>query len=316
MKFNVVTFGSATYDTYLTSDGFKLRKTDQGVMLCEMYGRKVKIEESVITTGGGATNVAVCFERLGLQSAVVACIGRDSWGRIVKEKLEEEGVSLLYLQKNKTKPTSSSVALVGKDGGRTILVYRAASSLLSWKDVDWDRLGGDWAYITSLGGDFTMLTKIIRWAQEKNIKLAINPGSGELKESKKLAKLLPAFSILILNKQEALKLHHKSKDEQVDNNWFFNCGAEKVVITDGDKGAIVLTSDKQKFSQKSVAVEAVEVTGAGDAFGSSFVAGQINGLSLGKSLQLAALNSASVVKHIGPKKGLMFWPEVCKKLSI
>ncbi len=83
MKFNVITFGSATYDIYLTSNDFELRKSSEGMMLCELYGKKVEIEECVVTTGGGATNTAVCFERLGLQSAVIACVGRDHWGAIV-----------------------------------------------------------------------------------------------------------------------------------------------------------------------------------------------------------------------------------------
>lgn len=309
MRFNVVVFGSAFYDTYILSDEFVLKQTSDGEMLCTPYGKKVELKDAVVTTGGGATNAAVCLERMGLQTGLVTCLGKDFWGRMVREQLEQEGVSPLYIQINKLQKTSSSIALVGKDGDRTILVHRGASNYLSWKLVDWDRLDGDWAYLSSLGGDFTLLEKIIRWSKEKEIKLAFNPGGGELREREKLIKILPDLEILLLNKQEALQL---IKEDGIKKNWFYDCGATMTVITNGAKGADVFTKSKQNYHQDSIKTKAVEVTGAGDAFGSSFVAGIITGLTIEKALKLAAINSSSVVKHIGPKAGLLFWPEIKK----
>ena len=101
MNFNVVTFGSAFVDVYLSSPDFKIIKSGKsptGVALCEVYGGKIKVEKIVITTGGGATNVAVGLERLGLQTAAVCCVGKDDWGLFVRKELQREGVSPLYIQ--------------------------------------------------------------------------------------------------------------------------------------------------------------------------------------------------------------------------
>ncbi len=313
MPFDVVVFGSSFYDTYITSDEFKVKHTNEGVMLCELYGKKIEIKDIVVTTGGGATNAAVCFERMGLQSALVSCVGRDFWGRMVREQLEEEGVSLLYLQTNKKHKTSSSTALVGLDGDRTILVHRGASNYLSWRGVDWDRLDGRWAYISSLGGDFTLLEKILQWSKDKGVKLAFNPGGSELREKERLWKILPYFEILLVNKQEAMQLTGES---DLRAAWFYSCGSEIVVVTDGQKGAHAYTKDKNHIHQNAIIAKAVEVTGAGDAFGSGFVAGLINGLKIEKALETAAYNSSSVVEHIGPKAGLLFWPELKKLLKV
>jgi len=309
--FDVVVFGSAFYDTYILSDEFTLKQTTDGEMLCAPYGKKVELKDVVVTTGGGATNAAVCFERMGLQTGLVTCIGRDFWGRMVREQLEQEGVSPLYIQIHKSKKTSSSIALVGKDGDRTILVHRGASNHLSWRLVNWNKLDGDWSYLSSLGGDFALLEKIIRWSKEKEIKLAFNPGGGELREREKLIKILPDLEILLLNKQEALQL---IGEDRINKAWFYDCGAAMTVITNGAKGADVFTKSKQNYHQDSIKTKAVEVTGAGDAFGSSFVAGIINGLTVEKAQKLAAYNSASVVEHIGPKQGLLFWPEARRLL--
>ena len=312
MKFDLIVFGSAFYDTYITSDEFKVKHTQEGMMLCELYGKKIEIKDVVVTTGGGATNAAVCFERMGLQSALVSCLGRDSWGRMVKEQLEQEGVSLLYLQTDKKYKTSSSIALVGNDGDRTILVHRGASNHISWHNVDWNRLDGCWAYISSLGGDFSLLDKILFWANDKKIKLAFNPGGGELKEVNKLNKTLSNLEILLLNKQEAIQL---TGDKELKKTWFYECGAQITVVTDGKNGADVFTADKKYYHQDAIKTEAVEVTGAGDGFGSGFVSGIVNELSIEQALKLAAYNSASVVEHIGPKAGILFWPEAKKLLK-
>lgn len=313
MKFNVVVFGSAFYDTYITSDEFGIKHTNEGAMLCEPYGKKIEIKEVVVTTGGGATNAAVCFERMGLQSALVSCLGRDSWGRMVKEQLEQEGVSPLYIQTHKTEKTSSSVALVGDDGDRTILVHRGASNHISWRNVDWDRLDGKWAYISSLGGDFNLIERILRWAKQKQIKIAFNPGGSELKENRKLWSILPQIEVLLVNKQEALQL---TGDTELKKSWFYECGSQIVVVTNGKNGADVFTSHGKYYHQEVIKTDAVEVTGAGDAFGSGFVSGIINGLTISQALKLAAYNSASVVEHIGPKTGILFWPEVKKLLHL
>lgn len=313
MAFDVVTFGSATYDVFLLSDEFRLENTSSGVMLCEGFGSKINIKNRVATTGGGASNAAVCFERLGLQSALVACVGMGHWSRIVRHKLEQEGVSLLYLQKSKTQQTSSSVLLVAPNGGRTALVHRAASNALSWKDVDWQRLAGKWAYVSSLGGDLTLLSKIVRWSQDKNVKLAVNPGSGELK-SAKLKDYLKYFEVLILNREELELLLNKKIKAQLPEKDVLSLESKITIITDGKNGAWLFEKGKPPLHQPAKKVKAIEETGAGDAFGSGFVAGQMLGYSLQKSLLLAAHNSSSVVQKIGAKAGLLFLPEVKKLL--
>lgn len=311
MKYKVLCFGSATFDNYLLSDDFMLKKSKKGVLICQMYGSKVEISESIITTGGGATNTAVCFERLGIQTGILACLGKDYWGKIVRKKLEEEGVSLVHIQQVNNKKTSSSVFLVGKDGGRTVLVHRAASNLLSEKKIDWKRLDADWVYCSSLGGNFELLKQIISFCGKKNIKIAFNPGKRELKEKKKISSFLHYINILILNKEE-LKLLTGNK---INENSIGSLGAEIVIVTEGKKGASAYLKNGKVIRQKTIKIKTVEETGAGDAFGSSFVAGIIKNMNIRECLEMAAYNSASVVSKIGPKEGLLFWPEIKKKLK-
>lgn len=314
MKFDVVTFGSAFVDVYLSSDEFKTVKTDSsptGAAVCEVYGGKMAVADQVITTGGGGTNVAVGFERLGLQTAAVVCVGRDDWGLYVRKELKREGVSLLYVQQV-DEPTSYSTILVGKDGGRSALVYRKASNLLSWYKVEWGKLKPKWFYVTSLGGDLSMLTKIIRVAQNKKIKVALNPGSKEIEAREKLKVFLPQVDVLMVNIQEAAKLtgHEVLNKEEIYKD-ISRLGVKVVAITDGRRGAIAFQAGEMvKLPAKKL--KAVEETGAGDAFGCGLVAGLIGGLSLKQSLSMGVANGAAVTLYFGPKQGLLFKPEMDK----
>ena len=316
MKFDVVTFGSAFVDVYLQSPDFKMIKTSSsptGVALCEVYGGKIAVEEQVITSGGGATNVAVGLERLGLQTACVCCVGEDDWGLYVRKELKKEGVSLLYVQQV-SDPTSYSTMLVSKEGGRSALVYRRASNKLSWHKVDWNKLTPKWFYVSSLGGDLTMLTKIVRVAQTKGIKIAMNPGSKEIQAEEKLKAFLPSLEVLLVNRQEAARLtRHEFSNMKAIVADVAKLGVKVVAITEGGKGATVVQGGKA-IKLPAYKTKVREETGAGDAFGCGLVAGLVKGYSVDKALKLGLANGASVVEHFGPKKGLLFEPEVARRL--
>lgn len=291
MNFDVVCFGSAFVDVYLGSSEFK----KVGPALCEVYGGKIDVSKMVITTGGGATNTAIGFERLGLQTAAVCAVGKDDWGLFVRKELRHEGVSPIYIQQVDA-PTSYSTILVAEDGGRTVLVYRGASNDLSGSKVEWDKLDPKWFYVSSLGGNFNLLSQIIRHSQKSRIKVALNPGSQEIRAREKLRQFLPFVEVLILNRQEAEALGKIS-------------GPKIIAVTEGKRGAGI-TVGKKTIKTPAVKVKTVEETGAGDAFASGFVTGIINGLKPETALKMGLVNGAAVTTEFGPKAGLLFAPEM------
>jgi ribokinase len=312
MRFKVVCFGSAFVDVYLQSPDFKIMRAGSsptGVALCEVYGGKIPVTKMVMTTGGGATNVSVGLERLGLQTAAVCAVGDDHWGLFVRKDLNREGVSPLYIQEVDA-PTSYSTILVSEDGGRSALVYRGASNELKWNKVDWDKLDADWFYVSSLGGDFDLLTKIVRTAQEKKIRIAINPGSQEISKLNKLKPFLKYVEVLIVNIQEAAKLtEHLPKNAKEIFADLIKWKIPVVAVTEGRKGANLIAG-KKVLTLPAIKVKTVEETGAGDGFSSGFMAGIIQGSKLNEALKMGLVSGASVATQFGPKAGLLFAPEM------
>ena len=81
-----------------------------------------------------------------------------------------------------------------------------------------------------------------------------------------------------------------------------------VLITDGDKGADMCV-DKSWMHVATTGVKAKNPTGAGDAFGSGFLAGFLKYNDCKLAARLAILNSESVIQHTGAKQGILKkWP--------
>lgn len=297
-KLDCISFGSATIDIFMLSKGFEVIPHNEQNILCASHGEKIDIQTRVITSGGGGTNVASGMAKLGLKTAVCSRIGQDFLGKHLLKLLKKEKVNTSRIQTRKTDETDQSVILVDPDGGRTILVYRGKTSL-KHTDINWKNLSAKWFYICSLEGNFDLTEKLFTYASKKNIKVAWNPGKRELKNSNKVLELLKLTSFLLLNEEEAKFLFKK---DQLPEQELLHTHVPVIAITQGRDGAMVLSENK-KIHKNIVKVKTVEETGAGDAFGSAFVAGLIKNRPIEECLDWGLTNSASVVSKIGAKEG-------------
>ena len=187
---DIITIGSATLDAFAFS-GFKIGKRGREKLVLE--GGKVEVEEVFFQSGGGATNTAVGFSRLGLKTAAVARFGDDLLGQWVAKELGAEKFDQRFLLQIKGDKTDYSTILVGDNGERVILVARGQSRLEK-KIFPFSKLPpSHWVYLSSLEGNISLLEKIIFWAKERGSKIALNPGSRELKEKRRLKALFAPF---------------------------------------------------------------------------------------------------------------------------
>ncbi|MBI2464536.1 carbohydrate kinase family protein [Candidatus Shapirobacteria bacterium] len=303
--YDVISLGAATVDIFVKSDGFSL----QDDKLAITYSSKYEMTDSLICSGGGATNSSVSLSRLGLKTSCVSLLGNDPLSLYVFNDLKENNVSTDNLVHLNKEDTDYSVILVGPDGGRTIVTNRGVSRLEN-ENLNWDKISQtSWFYITSLEGNLDLLEQIIGFATEHQIRVALNPGNRELMDSKRLIPLLSHVDFLLLNGIESETLTGVHVNE--GNYWetLLSYGAKISAVTNGRQGAYVLTSEEKLYSP-IINTTPVDETGAGDSFGSAFVGGIINRLSPADSLFWAIKNSASVVSGLGAKTGLLTLAEI------
>ena len=303
--YDVISIGAATVDIFVKSTAFTLDNNKLSIT----YSSKYEMSDSLICSGGGATNSSVALSRLGLHTSCVSLLGNDPLSLFIFNDLKNNNVntdSLIHLNKE---DTDYSVILVGPDGGRTIITNRGQSRLE--KDlIKWDKLADtEWFYITSLEGNLDLLEQIIGFAKEHQIKVALNPGNREIGDAKRLIPLIQFIDFFLLNGVESEMLTGIHVNE--GNFWetLLSYGAKVSAVTNGRQGAYVLTSEEKLYSP-IINTTPVDETGAGDSFGSAFVGGIINHFSAADSLFWAIKNSASVVSRIGAKTGLLTFAEI------
>ena len=77
-----------------------------------------------------------------------------------------------------------------------------------------------------------------------------------------------------------------------------------MVLTDGPDGSYA-SGSQQAWQLPIFAGPVIERTGAGDAFGSGFLAALVAGKSLYEAMLWGNANSTSVVQYVGAREGLL-----------
>lgn len=296
----VLSIGSSLIDIFVHSDEFHLEQSTAGLLLCQQYGEKIEVSDFALHTGGGGSNTAVGFARLGHSVRCISELGRDAWADIVTRDLEAEHVNTELMVREKKEQTGGSVILVAADGGRTVLVHRGAASQLDPADVPTPAINDtEWVHISSISGKIETLQHIfaIRLAANKQA-VSWNPGSAELAAlaDGRLPVSVLAVQVLLLNRQEweAISNVHTAVLQKIP----------EIIITDGGAGGQLFISGTQSsFSVERVT--SVDDTGAGDAFATGYVAARIEGIEPLAAINWAKLSSRSVVQHVGAKPGLL-----------
>ena len=319
---DIITFGSATQDIYLKSKKFlpvlgKNFTTGKGI--CLTLGSKIEVEGIDFYSGGGGTNTAATFANQGFKVAYCGMIGDDFFGNVIIEELKKFKINTDFVKKTKEKSTNISIFLTYPSKDRTILVYRGASDLLEKKDIPWDEVKNTkWFYLAPFSGKLTNLTEdLVDFAKKNKIKIALNPGYNQLTLPQPILKrILKKVDILILNREEASSLakipYQKEKeifqkiDKMTNGIAIMTKGGDGVVVSDG----------KYLYRAPSLGLKFVDGTGAGDAFGSGFVAGIIKKNDIVYAIQLAMANSGQAITKWGAKEGLLKKNQKFKKVKV
>jgi ribokinase len=298
MKFDVVSFGSAVVDVFVDTD-----VAEKNNSISYQVGGKILIKELKFDIGGGGTNTAAAFSRLGFKTGCICKVGDDGNGEKILELLKKENVDFLgEIEKNSK--SGYSIILDSRGGDRTILTYKGANDEISIKDIK--KFKTKWLYLSSLlGKSFETQKKLAGIMKKRGTKIAFNPSSYLIK-NKNLNSILKITDVLVLNKEEAEMLMAKNSDKRERDllNGLYNLTKGIVVITDKDR-LIKCYDGNKKFFLKPNKVKVVERTGAGDAFASGFVAGRIVGKPVKECLKLGLRESESVIRHFGAKNNLL-----------
>ncbi|MBS1266249.1 MAG: Nucleoside kinase [Candidatus Woesearchaeota archaeon] len=313
--YDIITVGSATVDVFIDTDSELITiktHTREEELIAYPAGEKLLIKHIKFMTGGGGTNTAFAFSKLGHNVGYLGKIGKDDGGRRIEKLLKQNKIKFLGVIADGM--TSYSVILDSIEHDRTILTYKGVMDTFEFKEINTKKLKTNWFYFSALvEKSYDVLERLAEFAQNKDINIVFNPSSYLAKKgSKYLEKVLKNTHVLILNKEEAEMVVGSGSIQDLLEK-IRETGPEIAVITDGKKGAYC-SDGRQKLYIKAHGVEVVEATGAGDAFASGFTSGLIRKKDLKFCLQLGLANAESVIGQKGAKSNLLSYRSACYRI--
>lgn len=290
--FDVVSFGSAVLDAFITTGA---KERDGNIMI--PYGCKILMKDLFFEIGGGGTNTAVAFSRLGLKTGYVGKVGTDKNGEEVTALLKKEKVA--FLGKRSPGETSGfSVVLLSRARNRSILTHKGINDTIAFSDVK--PFKTSWLYLSSLLEEsFKTQLMLARKLKKEGTRIAFNPSEYQI-TAMNLKPLLRLCDIVILNKEEATLLA-KGKDKL---RAIQKLGPRIVVVTD-ERRTIYAREGGATYEITPPRMKIVDKTGAGDAFAAAFVAGIIRGKDIPTCLALGVEETRSILGKVGAKNDLM-----------
>lgn len=313
----IICVGSACKDIFFpTAEGVTIETPEDILSKSKIgfeLGAKYKIDERYEVLGGCAVNVAAGLSCLGVATECYAHVGNDAVAEWILKELKKNKIGTMFVTKDEKLPSDMSAIIVDKKSAeRVIFSNQKANGRLV---IDPDAIGqAEWIFMGDLHGDWQgQLDLISDVAKQKGIGLIFNPRQANIHEcAEKIAEKIAGVRLLFLNKDETMEII--SKVEKQASNHLENevellkrlhrLGAEISVITDGVRGAWVFDGKKVIFA-KGVKVEALDTTGAGDAFCSGFSGGFLKGKSLEECLAWGIANSSNEVRFYGAIDGLL-----------
>ncbi|MDP7476818.1 MAG: carbohydrate kinase family protein [Candidatus Peribacteraceae bacterium] len=310
MPHRTLSIGGATYDLFVRLPKDTIRQCMNEDAFALPLGAKIRIEDLIETSGGGACNTSVGLSRLGCTACFEGVVGSDQWGEKLLQNLTNENVDTGCVTVVEEEVSSFSIVLSGTKGERVILYEPGTNAHLHDANFNKDMLSQvDWVYLNHIQERSCTIQDDMSemLATDDGPRLTWNPGGCQIDMGMTHSNnmlLLKHTTLLLLNKQEALKFTEKDTIED-SIKALLGAGVQNVCVTDGGNGTVA--SDGQHLYRCGVVpnVKIIDTTGAGDAFGTGTTWGLLEGMTLPEAVKTGSINAASVVGNIGAQTALL-----------
>ncbi len=224
--------------------------------------------------GGAPANVTIAASRLGGKAFFSGKVGKDPFGLFLKETLEKDHVNTENLILA-DEPTTFAFVSIKKGGARDFIFQRGADELLEFSEMNLPKENAIFHFGSAtgfLGGKLTQTyLKTLEYALDKNFFVSFDPNFRDAlwqentAEFIELSKDFIAKADFIKLSDEEAKLISGKEDLQEAVGSFKLKDNAIVCITLGKNGTLLYHQNSFQIIS-SIKVEAIDTTGAGDAF--------------------------------------------------
>ena len=264
-------------------------------------GETLEADDFAMGCGGKGANQAVAAARLGGQVLMMTRVGDDAFADNTISNLQDCGVDTRFVER--VPGVSSGVApiMVDRDSHNRILIIPGANKHLLPSDIDAaaDTLRQCKLIVMQLEIPLETIYHTIALANEAGVPVILNtaPATPELDLA-----WACRCDFLVPNETELEILTGMPVEDlpqiEAAAHSLFERGLKHLIVTLGDKGALHMHGDyKHHFTAPKV--DAVDTTGAGDAFVGCFAQTLVNSGDIKKAIERAILYASQSVTARG-----------------
>lgn len=233
--------------------------------------------------GGSAANTIIGMAKLGLNTGYIGKVGNDTNAKMMKDYLKSNNVDITHLLVDEDGETGEVIGFVTKTGDRKLYVTPKSNDDIKLSEIDDEYIQSTKIiHLTSFVGlnntdSIDTQLKVLK-DLPRNIKVAFDPGMLYIKRGPLfMNQFLEYTDILLINENELLMLTRQDTLQKAVDT--ISDMVEILVVKRSTNGSFIKKDDMELFIN-IFSVDAIDTTGAGDAYNAGFLYGLIKNYSL------------------------------------
>lgn len=252
--------------------------------------------------GGKGGNQAVAAARAGSQVTMITKLGDDEFGAIAVKSFKAAGINIDYTPITKEHPTGSAQIIVDDAGENMIVVTLGACGTITREEVfaAEEVIKKSSVVVTQLETSRDAVMAAVELAHKYNVPAVFNPAPYNDNYPREI---LPMVSYATPNETEAGFMAgvviNDDESAILAASKIKGLGVKTVIITLGKRGCLIFNGTGDYTFVPAFKVEAVDTTGAGDAFNGGFAHAIEKGMDVKEAVRYASAVAAISVTRFG-----------------
>jgi len=279
-------------------------------------GQTILGKKFFMAPGGKGANQAVAIARLGGGVSFISKIGDDFFGDYVLKEIEEAGVDTSNVIRDKENHSGVSLICLLEDGENAIIMTPGANMSLTADDIE--GLEGLFeessVFLVQLEIPTETVERSLTFAKKHGCMTILDPAP-----AKDLPDIIFSLSDIITPNEHELESLSGLKTKDQENIFkaslrMLERGCPTVICTTS-KGAYLTTREREATLFPAIDVDAVDTTGAGDAFAGALAYCLSAGKTIDKAIEFANITAGLSVTKLGAMPSFPSYEDVLRYLN-
>ena len=262
--------------------------------------------------GGKGSNQAVAAGRLGADVTFITRLGRDPFAEMARTTWTQAGVKSAVIETPQSYTGAAYIFVEETTGNNAIIVCPGAATLISPADIDANAalIGSAGVFVTQLEQPIDAAVRALEIARAAGVTTILNPAPAA-----RLPDRIYALSDYLTPNETETEELTGIRVETVDDarraaDRLLEIGVGTVIVTLGDKGALLHSKGQSEHVPAVKAGPVAETTGAGDAFNGGLAAALARGASPLEAVRFACAVAGISVTRPGTAPSMPTLAEV------